>query len=127
MSGHDNDHHCAHHGSENNNMSGLIAGALIGAAAAYLFGTEKGKKLKAELIEEGQKLLERIGNEIESAQLKTQQEQIKGKIAQTIDKAEDVVESLSEVPEHIAEVQKKGRKFFFKRHSSPARRHAAES
>lgn len=41
-------------------LSGLLVGGVIGAAAFFLFGTEKGKKVKEILIEEGKGFLDEL-------------------------------------------------------------------
>lgn len=111
---------------QGNNLSALLAGVVIGAAAVYLFGTEKGRKIKEELFVEGQKLLEKIGDQVDTVQdqIELHKDEIKGKIAEGVEKveagAEDLVEEITEIPEHIAQVQKKGRRFFFKKGSPPA-------
>lgn len=120
----DHDHH--HKSDNTNNLSALTAGLVIGAAFVYLFATEDGKKLKEQLILEGKKILENMGQEVNKAQ--DQIEEAKEKVvevAQQVESVADVVQDLVvEVPQHIAAVQKKGRKFFFHR-SQP--HHAAES
>lgn len=112
--------------SNNNNLSALLAGVLIGAAGVYLFGTEKGRKIKDELLVEGQKLLEKIGDQVDNVQdqIELHHEEIKDKLTEGVQKveatAENLVENITEIPEHIAQVQKKGRRFFFNKKSPPA-------
>ncbi|MBI3342290.1 YtxH domain-containing protein [Candidatus Curtissbacteria bacterium] len=118
--------------NQNTNLSALLAGLVIGAAAVYLLNTENGKKLKDQLLEDGQKWLEKIAQDIDGAQNKIEdkKEIVEEKIAEASEKieeaAENYVETLTSVPEHIAAVQKKGRKFFFRR-GAHAHHHVAES
>lgn len=79
------------------NLSTLIIGIAIGAALTYLLTTKKGQKIKERLLTEGRKLLEELGEEVS---------QVKEKIE----------EEKEEIPDHISQIQKKGRRFFFRRH-----------
>ncbi len=110
------------HNHGGNNTSALIAGVVLGAALTYLFGTKSGQKLKDELVKEGQRLLEEMGKELEDVKDKIEETEIPEKLEAAKDKAEDAKEELEEVvedvPKHIEELQKKGRRFFFKRSAS---------
>lgn len=111
------------HPSNNNSASTLLAGLVIGVALTYLFGTEDGRKLKDQLIKEGQKLLSTLEDKKEEVREKVEPE-IEQKIVETVQAMEgvkdDVVDNISEVPQHIEALQKKGRKFFFHRGSRSA-------
>lgn len=106
---------------KNNSMTALIAGVIIGAGVTYLFTTTEGKKLKEKLIDEGSKLLDKVKEGLEEAGEEIEE---KGKLATKIvsqeaeSAKENVGEVISQVPQHIEQVQKKGRRFFFKKHSS---------
>lgn len=91
----------------NSSLGSLITGIVIGAAVTYLFGTKNGKKVRHQLIQEGQKLLDKMGEGLEEVKEKTEE-------SEAVQKIEEKVE---EVPQHIAEIQKKGRRFFFHRRS----------
>ncbi len=105
--------------NKNGNVSTFIAGAIIGAALTYLFGTESGQKVKNELVKEGQKLLDKMSAELEEARDKIEESDIPEKISEKAkDVQEKVEETIEEIPEHIAKIQKKGRRFFFRRSHS---------
>lgn len=112
-----NDHDHNHTGG--NNLSTFIGGVVLGAALSYLFGTKDGKKLKNQLLREGQKLIEEIGKELEEAKDKIEEGNPVEKLEAVKEKIEEVKEELQgkveDVPKHIEEIQKKGRRFFFKR------------
>ncbi len=124
----------------NNSLSTLVTGIVIGAAITYLFTTESGKKIRDELIKEGSKLLENIGDEVEKAKDKAQsegeklltdvkakkeeiEEEVQSAVKQVKKDIQEVTagvgESAEEIPQQIHEIQKKGRKFFFSK-KSPA-------
>lgn len=97
--------------SEKNNST-FIIGVLVGAALTYLFTTENGRRLKGELLKEGSKLLETIGEGImegEEAAKKIEKklEAPAGEIAST------VKDTVAAIPEQVEQIQKKGRRFFF--------------
>lgn len=95
------------------NLSTLIIGVVIGAALTYLLTTKKGQKIKERLLTEGRKLLEELGEEAS---------QVKEKIAASPDgPLARKEEEKEEIPDHITQIQKKGRRFFFRRS------HSAES
>lgn len=102
-----------------NNLGALIAGVIIGAAGAYLFGNPDGRKLKEKLLKEGQKLLEGIGEDVTSAKEKLEQthQEIKSTAQATQNvletAGEEITEVAQEIPKQIEEIQKKGRRFFF--------------
>lgn len=120
--------------NEKNNPSTLLLGIALGAALTYLFTAENGKKIKKELITEGGKLLDKIGDTIEEAEKKSATVK---KIAQKAEEVKEIVEetkeavitevneaqntaqeAIREVPAQVEQIQKKGRHFFFKRHTS---------
>lgn len=98
---------------KNNSLSNLIAGIVIGAAVTYLFGTRDGRKLKDKLVKESAKILESLKEGLENIQ---EEPQDKEKVARKLEETQQVAET--EAPPHIEALQKKGRRFFFKR-SSP--------
>ena len=115
-------------GRQGNNLATFIAGVVIGAALTYLFGTKSGQKLRDELLKEGNRLLEKMGEgledsrkQLEGAGEKIQEEaqEVKEKLAEGVHQTEETVKQVAqEVPQHIEEIQKKGRRFFFRRHRS---------
>ncbi|MEK7580752.1 MAG: YtxH domain-containing protein [Patescibacteria group bacterium] len=132
-----NDHNHSH--SQNNSFQILVTGAVIGAVLTYLFTTESGKKIKDELIREGSRLLDSIGDEVEKAKsmvedgrdlLVADVDQKKQEIAQEIHQAAkevkkemkvvqaDIQDLAEEVPHQVEEIQKKGRRFFFSKKPS---------
>lgn len=106
---------------KNSSLSALIAGVVIGAGVTYLFTTKEGRKLKDKLVVEGTKMLDKIKEGLEEAgeEIEEKKEVIQEKVAEQIDLVKENVEDMvSEVPKHIEQVQKKGRRFFFKKHPS---------
>lgn len=100
---------------KNNSLSSLIAGIVIGAAATYLFGTRDGRKLKDKLVKEGAKMLESLKEGLENAQ---EEPEGKEKVARKLEETQQAEET--KAPPHIEELQKKGRRFFFRRsHTNP--------
>lgn len=93
---------------KNNNLSTLILGVAIGAALTYLFTTKRGQKIKDRLLTEGQGLLEDIGEKISN---------LEEEILEEKDEVEEKLEegTKAEIPQHIEQIQKKGRRFFFRR------------
>lgn len=113
---------------ENNTNPSFVLGILVGAALTYLFTNKQGQKIRDELLKEGSKLLEKIGEEAEHAKdiIEEKSPQIQNQILNTTEAVKTEVEEIAgeagqiirEVPEKVEEIQKKGRKFFFKKHSS---------
>lgn len=109
---------------KNSSLSALIFGVLIGAAATYLFTTKDGQKVKEKLLKEGSKLLDKVAEGLENVEetVDEKRQEIQDTVSGQIESTkENVEEAVSEIPKHIHEVQKKGRRFFFKKH------HAQES
>lgn len=120
--------------NQTSGFSTFITGAVVGAVITYLFTTESGRKIKDELLKEGSKLLENVGDEVERAQqivskeedklleevdkkkkeieaeVHTAAKQVKKEVQEITSSAVDAVES---VPEQVEAIQKKGRRFFF--------------
>ncbi|KKR78080.1 MAG: hypothetical protein UU23_C0004G0062 [Candidatus Curtissbacteria bacterium GW2011_GWA1_40_9] len=114
--------------SPNNSFSLFLSGIVVGAILTYLFTTESGRKIKDELLKESSKLLDNLGDEIGKAKEKIEekseafQRQIP-KATQAVkeqieDIKDEVVESAEKIPTQVEEIQKKGRRFFFKKHTS---------
>ena len=111
---------------QGNNLATFIAGVVIGAALTYLFGTKNGQKIKEQFLKDGTKLLEKMGENVqegikrlEEAEEGVQEEsqQVRDKIEEGIQEVKSKVEDVAiEIPAHVAEIQKKGRRFFFRRH-----------
>ena len=92
-----------------------MLGIIIGAAVTYLFTNKKGQKIKDHLLKEGKKLLEDISDI--AADL---EENVTKKLEEGKGEVEEKVEEAPEVPQHIEQIQKKGRRFFFRRsHTNP--------
>lgn len=104
------------------NLSTLILGVAIGAALTYLFTTKKGQKIKDKLLTEGQSLLEEIGEKVSAIEeeILDKEEETHEKLVEGAKEIEEKIEeAVEEIPEHIEQLQKRGRKFFFRRHQSP--------
>lgn len=95
---------------KNNNFSSLVVGVIIGAAITYLFTNKKGQKIKDHLLKEGEKLLEGISDIASDLE-----ENVTKKLEEGKEEVEEKVEEAPEVPQHIEQIQKKGRRFFFRR------------
>ncbi|MBI4037455.1 YtxH domain-containing protein [Candidatus Curtissbacteria bacterium] len=114
--------------NKDNSLTALVAGIILGAAVTYLFTTKDGQKVKDKLLVEGSKLLdklkeglENVGEEIEekAGEIVESAGEIRDAAATHFEEAkENVQDALREVPPQVAEIQKKGRKFFFRRHQS---------
>ena len=117
------DHHIHHHStarhSSVNNYSGVVLGMAIGAAVTYLFVNKDGQKIRELILKEGTKLLGDIAEKADSIQESVQETAIGKEITEKIEdvkKSVDEIEQMVEsVPDHIDEIQKKGRRFFFKK------------
>jgi len=127
-----------------NNISSLILGVALGAALTYLFTTQKGQRIKEKLLAEGQNLLEDIGEKIANLEeeimegkapsehrSQSEREELEEKLEDSVkeiatkgeprtydEREEKIEETTDEVPQHIEQIQKKGRRFFFRRHGA---------
>lgn len=107
---------------KNNNLSTLILGVAIGAALTYIFTTKRGQKIKDRLLTEGQSLLEDIGEKIGNLEeeILDEKDELEEKLDEGVKVVEEKVrEATEEMPQHIEQLQKKGRRFFFRRGASP--------
>ena len=105
--------------------SNFLLGAIIGAALTYLFATKSGQKIKNELIKDLSDVLESIGQDLEEKvpETKAELDSVKEKIATGLEGAlarkeevtEEIKEEIREVPQQIEKIQKKGRRFFFRK------------
>lgn len=130
--------------SEKNNNPSFLLGIAIGAGLAYLFTAKNGQRIRGQLIKEGTKLLDKIGENLEEAQETAQEikdqieekalstkEDLEEKKDEVVKKAKDTAEQVQEnieelkteveeisaqIPQEVREIQKKGRRFFFHRH-----------
>jgi len=103
---------------DNNNLATFIAGVVIGAALTYLFATKNGQKIKEQLLKDGAKLLEKMGENVEEGvkKLEEAEQKVEEETQEVGEKiANQAQQTITQVPEHIAEIQKKGRRFFFRR------------
>ena len=98
---------------KNSSLIALVAGVVIGAGVTYLFTTKEGQKIKDKLIEQGTKLFDDIKGTLED-QSEVAREQIEEAVEH---KLEEAKETLEEVPQHIDQIQKKGRRLFFRKHA----------
>jgi len=108
-----------------NNLATFIAGVIIGAALTYLFGTKSGQKIKDQLLKDGAMLLEKMGENVEEGVKKLEEaehsveeesQEAKDMIGESIREVQSKVEeTVTEIPAQVAEIQKKGRRFFFRR------------
>lgn len=115
---------------KSNNLSTIITGIVIGAAITYLFATKNGQKLKDELLEEGKKLLEKIGENLELEEHEEKKEELQSKTKENTHEVsekliedfektkEELEEAIPPVPQQVTQLQKKGRRFFFRRHAA---------
>src|SRR3989344_5874462 len=106
------------HERNNNSISNLIVGIVIGAAVVYLFTNKEGQKLKDKLLNEGEKLLSSLREGLEEVEEETKEvrEGIGQKLASGVEEVKEKIEKeTAEIPEHIEQIQKKGRRFFFRR------------
>lgn len=101
-----------------NNLSTLIIGVIIGASLTYLLTTKKGQKIKDQILEEGKKLLADLAEKAEETQeqLAENKEEIPEKVREVANEVKEEAKQLAEdVPGHIEQIQKKGRRFFFRK------------
>ena len=115
--------------NDQKNNNSFVIGVLVGAALTYVFTTKKGQKLKEQILKEGNKLLETLSEELEEGKDKAQElieahsHEVKEKIAEgekvvakeADNLKEEIQEKVEDVPKQVAEIQKKGRRFFFRR------------
>jgi polyhydroxyalkanoate synthesis regulator phasin len=112
-------------GRNNNLLTGLILGALVGAGLVYfLTSTEEGKKIKKQLQEKGKITLDKLADLIEEVEEKGEEFKQKAKKiqAQLEEKARDiqgrVAEEAKEQLVHIDELRERGqeasKRFFVK-------------
>lgn len=101
---------------KNNNFPSLVVGIIIGAAITYLFTNKKGQKIKDHLLKEGKRLLEDVADIASEME-----ENVAKKLEEEKEEIEEKVKEVTEeVPKHIEQIQKKGRRFFFRRsHTNP--------
>src|SRR3989344_4834858 len=85
-----------------NNLATFIAGVVIGAALLEKMG---------ENVEEGVKKLEEVGQKVEE-----ETQEVRDKIGEGAREVQSKIEeTTAEIPAQVAEIQKKGRRFFFRR------------
>lgn len=108
----DSDQHThIHHQTQGTNFAGVLLGMAIGAVVTYLFANREGQKVRDHILKEGTRLLDEVSQKAHELEEKAQ--------SVTEEMTEELEEKLEEVPEHIEQIQKKGRRFFFRRHHSP--------
>jgi gas vesicle protein len=83
-------------------FSGVVVGMVLGAGVYYLFGTEKGKKLKQELVEYGKEYLEEYAEYLpEKVVAEIQKIQVKPEVAKTLPEPKK-----PELPQPLNDIQK---------------------
>lgn len=99
-------------------LSTFLAGFILADTISHLFGTEGAQRLKEEIVKEGGHLLENIGQDMKEVKEKIEEvkEEAKEKVAENVrDVKETLEKTVPEVPKHIEQIQKKGRRFFFRK------------
>lgn len=100
----DSDNHThIHHAAGGTNFPSVLLGMAIGAAMTYLFANREGQKIRNQLLKEGARLLDEVSQKVTELEEKAK---------------EEITDEIESVPEHIEKIQKKGRRFFFRRHHS---------
>ena len=98
----ENNHTHIHHDS-GTSFPSVLLGMVIGAVITYLFANREGQKIRNQILKEGIRLLDEISEKAQQFEEKAQSE---------------IEEMVEDVPDHIEKIQKKGRRFFFRRHQS---------
>jgi gas vesicle protein len=105
--------------NDNSFFLGVILGAVIGAGAVFLFGTEKGEEVRGDLRDRGEDLLEDLtpvikqleekGQEIKKSAEKTTRQLVKkaGQVEKEV--SSEAVEKISDTLEQLENLQEKGR------------------
>ncbi|MBI3283020.1 YtxH domain-containing protein [Candidatus Curtissbacteria bacterium] len=99
----DSDNHTHNYHTTAPSISSALLGMAIGAVITYLFANREGQKIRNQILKEGVRFLDEVSQKVQELEEKTENE-----ITQTVES----------IPEHIEKIQKKGRRFFFRRHSS---------
>ncbi len=104
--------------NERSFLAGLIIGGTIGALLVFLFGTDKGKKIRKELKEKGADILDDLDDildEIEEKgkELKRKTEKIKEEVTEKASEfkekaGEEVMEKLNDTLVKIENLQERG-------------------
>lgn len=119
MSENDRHEHHIHHNSGGTNFSSVLLGAAIGATITYLFANKEGQKVRDQLLKEGTRLLDEVADKVQEMQEKVEsgkvQEQLSEKIEDVKKSVGEIEQIVEEVPGHIERIQKKGRRFFFRK------------
>lgn len=79
-------------------LTGLIIGGAIGAGLVFLFGTEKGKKVREEIKEKGADILDDLDDVLEELEEKGKELKKKAQIVK-----EEVVEKVGDLKEKAGE------------------------
>lgn len=106
----DDNHTHIHHNSQSTSISSALLGIALGAVITYLFANKEGQKIRDQILKEGIRLLDEVQKKAQEMQEKAQE---------TGEEIKETVQEVAEgVPQHIEQIQKKGRRFFFRRHSA---------
>lgn len=105
--GKDHDNHNHIHHNSGTSISSVLIGMAIGAAITYLFANREGQKIRDQILKEGARLLDEVAEKAKELEQKAREKQE--------DVREEIEQMVEEVPEHIEKIQKKGRRFFFRR------------
>jgi len=110
-------------------FQGLIMGALIGAGAFYfLTQTKEGEKVRQQLKEKSEEVLDNLGELVEDFEAKGEEFRTRAKEIQTQleektkDVSKEIVEEAQEKLGHIEQLRERGRKAskkFFVRNGKP--------
>lgn len=106
----DEGHTHIHHNNSSTSLPSAFLGLALGAVVTYLFANKEGQKIRDQILKEGIRLLDEVSEKAQEMQEKA--EEAGGEIKET------VKEAVEQVPEHIEQIQKKGRRFFFRRQSA---------
>lgn len=103
---------------DNHSLTTFVAGVVIGAVLTYLFTNEKGQKIKDRLAKESSKILDKMREGLEEVEKEMEKEkkELVEKAQSQVETIKETVEEVAEsVPQHVEQIQKKGRRFFFKK------------
>ena len=107
------------HNHSGSGVPSLILGVAVGAAITYLLTNKEGQKIRDTLLKEGTKLLDEITKTAQDVSQSLQYNNVKEELSERIEEVKKSVEQIEsiveDVPHHIEQIQKKGRRFFFKK------------
>lgn len=102
---------------QNNFLTGVLLGALVGAGAAYFLTTDEGKKITKKIKKEAGPLFEDLVSDLEekSKDLAEKAEEVKEEVVEKLEEVKEnfpieVQEKLDESLGRIEKLQERGRK-----------------